>query len=104
MTVTPTKKGVLVNVTNHVGSSLQFQVEGKLGDKTVHWCALLRDSGGFIPWSDLNTACWDKSGTAYANEPILSAAIVVSGNTTVAVPFDFCLNALGESDGPSAGH
>lgn len=103
MTVTPTKKGVMVNVTNNAGSSLQFQVEGKVDDKTLHWCALVSGTGGFIPWGELNTACWDKSGTAYDNAPLLSAAIVVSGNTTAAVPFDFCLNALGESDGPSAG-
>ena len=104
MTATPTKQGVLVNVKNNAGSSLQFQVEGKVGDATVHWCALLNGNGGFIPWSDLNTACWDKSGKPYNNEPLWWAAIVVSGNTTVDVPFDFCLNALGESDDPSAGH
>jgi hypothetical protein len=104
MTVTPTKQGVLVHVTNNEGSSLQFQVEGKVGDKSTHWCALVRGTGGFIPWGDLNTACWDNSGKAYDHEPLLSAAIVVSGNTTVAVPFDFCLNALGESDGPGAGN
>jgi hypothetical protein len=96
MTVTPSKAGVDIALQNKGGTGLLFQVEG---DGT-RWCAQLKASGGFIQWSKLNTACWDNSGKNYNDEPIVSAALVVPGNNTAAVPFDFCLNRLAESDGP----
>lgn len=93
--VTPSGKGVLIEVQNNAGSPLQFQIEGAAG----RWCVYLNESGGFIPWSDFNTACWDNSGKAYDKEPITSAAIVVPGRTTETVAFDFCLTRLAEANG-----
>lgn len=94
--VTPTKDGVLIEIQNKAGSALLFQVE----NESTHWCAQLKDSGGFIAWDKLNTACWDNSGKVYAGEPILTAALVVPGNTESAVAFDFCLKTLEEVSAP----
>ena len=99
--VTPTQSGVLVEVENTAASPLRFQVESP--DGTTRWCAQISGSGGFIPWTSLNTMCWDNSGVAYNNEPIAKAMFLVPGAMTAAVPFDFCVNKLAEADGPAAG-
>jgi hypothetical protein len=98
--VTPTHDGVLTDIQNKAGTALLFQVEGELDGKSTRWCAQLKESGGFIPWKKLNTACWDNSGKAYDNEPIMSAALVVPGSTDSSVMFDFCLKTLAEVDAP----
>jgi hypothetical protein len=98
-TVTPTKEGIRVGIDNKAGSVLRFQLEGPSGSGVARWCTYLQGQGGFVPWASLNTACWDKSGKAYDNEPILSAAVIVPGTTTEAVAFDFCLTSLAEADG-----
>lgn len=95
MSVTPSKKGVTVFVMNNAGSPLIFQVEGAEG----RWCRYLNEGGGFIPWEKLNTACWNDSGQAYNHEPIVSAALLVPGNSTAPVAFDFCLLRLEEAEG-----
>jgi hypothetical protein len=95
MSVTPNKKGITVFVMNNAGSPLLFQVEGPDGQ----WCTYLNDGGGFLPWEKLNTACWNDSGTAYNHEPITTAALLVPGNATAPVVFDFCLLRLEEADG-----
>ncbi|MET0390250.1 MAG: hypothetical protein ABW321_30040 [Polyangiales bacterium] len=105
MTVTPSKAGVVIDVKNNTGSPLRFQVQSADGATNAdgRWCVEITGTGGFIPWTSLNTACWDNSGKTYAQEPIASAMLLVPGNTTAAVPFDFCWNSLAEADGPSAG-
>lgn len=95
MSVTPTKQGVTVFVMNNAGSPLLFQVEGPDG----RWCTYLNGGGGFMPWEKLNTACWDDSGSAYDREPIHAAALIVPGNSSAPVAFDFCLLRLEEADG-----
>ena len=98
-TITPTASGIVVNVTNKGTSTLRLQLQGPNGatDAKQRWCATITGSGGTIPYSSFNTACWDDSGTAYAGEPIVAAQILVPGDNLVAVPFDFCLNSI--SDG-----
>jgi hypothetical protein len=103
MTVTPSKAGVLIAVTNTAGSPLRFQVTAGDGATQQRWCASVTGSGGFIPWTSLNTACWDGSGTAYNKEPISAAMLLVPGTTAAAVPFDFCVNSLAEADAPAGG-
>jgi hypothetical protein len=102
MTVTPTKAGVLIDVSNHAGSPLRFQIKSSTSGGT-EWCTPLTGSGGFIPWTSLRTKCWDSSGTAYNREPIAAAMILVPGTNMAAVPFDFCWNSLVESDAPAGG-
>jgi hypothetical protein len=95
MSVTPSKQGVTVFVMNNAGSPLLFQVEGPDG----RWCTYLNGGGGFMPWGKLNTACWNDSGKAYNGEPITAAALLVPGNSSAPVAFDFCLIRLEEADG-----
>ncbi|HET9933368.1 MAG TPA: hypothetical protein VFQ35_21840 [Polyangiaceae bacterium] len=96
--VTPTKDGITVNVTNRGGSALRVELRGPNAetDTAQRWCASIMGSGGFIPWSSFNTACWDGSGAAYNREPIVSAAILVPGSNSNAVSYDVCLNSLNE--------
>jgi hypothetical protein len=100
MAFTPTLAGLEVEVANRAASPLRVQIQ--TADGAGLWCALVDGSGGFIPWTDFNTACWDGSGTAYARQPISIAMISVPGGTTAAIPYDFCLNRLAEADAPAA--
>ncbi|HEX3777535.1 MAG TPA: hypothetical protein VHV51_23855 [Polyangiaceae bacterium] len=99
-TATPTASGLVVNVTNTGMSPLRVQLQGPNGatDATQRWCATITGSGGTIPYSMFNTACWDGTGTSYAGEPIAAVQILVPGDNMVAVPYNFCLNSV--SDGP----
>ena len=107
MSVTPTKGGVNVVVSNPGMSKLRFQVEGPAGTEDQRWCTELSGTGGFIPWSSLKTKCWGPDGMAYKNEPIVTAMLLVPGDSTAAVAYDFCVNTLVEADGgagsPAAG-
>jgi hypothetical protein len=100
MTVVPMKSGVMVDITNNAGSPLRVQVQTANGgmNENERWCAPFQGSG-FIPWAAFNTKCWDGSGTAYAMEPLATALVLVPGDDTDAVAFDFCLNSLSEADG-----
>jgi hypothetical protein len=100
-TVTPTKAGVTVTVTNRTTATLRVQVQGPNGatDANDRWCATIFGSGGFLPWDAFNTKCWDGSGTKYAGQPLTAAMILVPGSMA-AVPFDFCLDDIGEADAP----
>jgi hypothetical protein len=103
MTVTPSKAGVQIDVKNNASSPLRFQVTAGDGASQQRWCATVTGSGGFIPWTSLNTACWDGSGTAYNKEPISAATLLVPGTTGAAVAFDFCVNSIAEADAPAGG-
>jgi hypothetical protein len=101
MAVVPTSDGITVTVTKTVDSPLRIQIQGPNGatDANDRWCAPLVGSGGFVRWSTFNTKCWDGSGTAYANQPIVSVSVVVPGGNMAAVPFDFCLTSIREGAG-----
>jgi hypothetical protein len=103
MTVTPTKAGVMLDVKNNGSSPLRFQVTAGEGASQQRWCASITGSGGFIPWTSLNTACWDGTGMAYNKEPISAAMVLVPGTNAAAVTYDFCVNSLIEADGPVGG-
>ena len=100
-TVVPTGTGVTVNVSNPGGSVLRVQIAGPTGDTdaTDRWCAPITGTGGFMPWSSFNTACWDGSGTAYNKQPIKQLDISVPGDSVATVPFSFCLNRFAETGG-----
>jgi hypothetical protein len=95
---TPTSAGLRIDLTNLGGSPLRIQIQtldGATNDQG-RWCAVVTGSGGFIPWTDFNTACWDGSGAAYARQPIVSAILSVPGTIDAAIPYDVCLNKLTE--------
>jgi hypothetical protein len=104
MTVVPTKTGLMVDVKNNASSPLRIQIQTPNGgtSENERWCAPFQGSG-FIPWKAFNTMCWDGSGTAYAMEPISTVLVLVPGDDTDPVAFDFCLNGLAEADGGSTG-
>jgi hypothetical protein len=104
MTVVPSGAGIAIEVTKNTESPLRIQLQGPgaMADPEQRWCATLAGKGGFYPWSMFNTKCWDGTGTAYAKQPIEAAMVLVPGTTSAAVPFDFCVNSLAESDGTSA--
>lgn len=107
-TTIPTGTGLYVNVSNNSTpkSDLRVEIEGPNCTKGTPpseydaddcWCAELPGSGGFIPWSSFNTHCWDNSGTAYnPSIPIVAAAVKVPGSNSVNVPYNFCVNDIGE--------
>lgn len=103
--VTPTKGGVIVSVKNTGGSPLRLQIQGPKGatDETDRWCAPIPGNGGFIPWKAFNTACWDNTGTFYANQPLVAALVMVPGVATGTTAFNYCVNSVGEGDDPATG-
>ena len=105
MTVTPTGSGLMVDIMNTTSAILRVQVQAPDGDMNAEhrWCAPVAGKGGLMPWTAFNTKCWDNSGTAYAKEPISSVIITVPGTTSAAVPFNFCLNNVGESADATGG-
>jgi endoglucanase len=103
--VVPTSAGVAVDVTDTGGSQLRVQISGPNGgfDPSDRWCVALTGTGGFIPWSSFNTACWGGYGNTYNGEPITQIAILVPGSNSVAVPFSFCINSIAQSNGNPTG-
>jgi hypothetical protein len=99
---TPTLAGLRVDVTNRGASPLRIQIQTPDGatNDAGRWCAVVSGSGGFIPWTDFNTACWDDSGEAYARQPIVSAILLVPGTSDAAIPYEVCLNQLTEINAP----
>lgn len=96
----PSLDGLQVEVKNNAGSPLRVQVAGQEGttNPDARWCAMVNGSGGFIPWTAFNTACWDGSGKAYKQQQISVAMLLVPGNAQAAVPYDFCLQRLAEAE------
>lgn len=100
MPFTPTLAGLQVDVANRAGSPLRILIQTQ--DGSGLWCANVNGAGGFIAWTDFNTACWDGSGTAYALQPLAVASVQVPGGIDAAIPYDFCLNGLTETAAPAA--
>jgi len=86
---------ISVNYVNHAGSTLEFQ----LYDGSDYWCAYLAASTSptvaTIPFSRLNTQCWNGGGSSFTSgTPITAVQIMVPGSATVPTPFDFCFLGL----------
>jgi hypothetical protein len=84
-----------VTYENRAGSQLDFQ----LWDGDNFWCHFLPTSTGThsaaIPFSSLNTECWDGTGTSFTSgTPITSVQLVVPGSPLGATPFDYCFLGL----------
>jgi hypothetical protein len=103
-TVAPTRDGIAVGLLNRGGSLVRLQVQALDGadNARARWCAPLSGSGGFVPWSALDTACWDGSGARYRGEPVSGAMLLVPGTTGAPTPYDVCLVSLAESSAAPA--
>jgi hypothetical protein len=71
------------------------RLELQLWDGSNYWCTYLPSAKGpttyTVPLSNLNTKCWDGSGTSFTSgTSITTVQLVVPGSATSATPFDYC--------------
>jgi hypothetical protein len=86
---------ITLSYSNPGRSTLEFQ----LWDGSNYWCYYLPPSTGAntvtIPFSKLNSSCWDGSGTAFASgTPVDSVQFVVPCSATTSTPFNYCFLGL----------
>jgi len=86
---------ISISYVNYAGSTLQFQ----LWDGSDYWCYQLPRSTVpntvTLPFSSLNTKCWDNTGTAFlSGTPITTVQLDVPGSATTPTPFDYCFLGL----------
>jgi hypothetical protein len=86
---------ISVSYVNHAGSTLEFQ----LYDGSYYWCSYLPASTSpattTIPFSKLNSQCWDGLGSPFVSgTPITAVQLMVPCSATVPTPFDFCFLGL----------
>jgi hypothetical protein len=86
-----TGMSITVSYVNKGGSSLQLA----LWDGSNFWCYYLPPStvpnAVNIPFSSLNTSCWDGKGTAFVSgTPVELVQLTVPGNSLKPTPFDYC--------------
>jgi hypothetical protein len=86
---------ISIGYVNRGGSELEFQFY----DGSNYWCYILPPSATptttTIPFSSLNTQCWDGQGSAFTSgTAIRSVSLVVPGGNVSSTPFDFCFLGL----------
>ena len=86
---------ITVSYSNKSGSTLELQ----LWDGNNYWCAYLPPSAGpntiNIPFSRLNSACWDMRGTAFVSgTSVEMVQFLVPCSATTPTPFDYCFLGL----------
>jgi hypothetical protein len=86
---------ISIGYVNRGGSELEFQFY----DGSNYWCYILPQSATpstkTIPFSSLNTACWDGSGSPFASgTPITNVSLVVPSSGATSTLFDFCFLGL----------
>jgi hypothetical protein len=86
---------ISVSYVNRAGSRLQLE----LWDGSDYWCCYLPPATSptttTIPFSSLNTKCWDNSGTAFTSGTSITALqLTVPGGATSPTPFDYCFLGL----------
>ena len=86
---------ISISYVSRTGSQLEFQ----LYDGSNYWCYMLPPSATAstktIPFSSLNTACWDGSGSPFTSgTPITNVSLVVPGSGATSTLFDFCFLGL----------
>jgi hypothetical protein len=89
--------GINLSLVNETSSALRIQIQSApdASGSIKSWCVEVQGSGGFYPWSQFNTQCWDAAtGVAYAKEPVNVVAITVVGNNIADREFSFCLNKI----------
>jgi hypothetical protein len=112
--VAPTSgmKGIAVNISSNVASSLRIQIQGPDGgtDANDRWCYDLNASGSgggekaFAPYTDFYTKCWGSTtaekGNKYNNEPISAVVFLVPG-TPAPTPYEYCVIGFAEGNAAS---
>lgn len=93
--------GINLSLVNETSSAMRLQIQSApdAAGTMKSWCVELQGSGGFYPWSQFNTQCWDPAtGVAYAQEPINVVALTVVGDDIADREFSFCLNKITPSN------
>jgi hypothetical protein len=86
-----------VTYTNKTGTKLELQLwDGTTGR---YWCYYLPPSANpttiTAKFSELNTKCWDESGTSFTSGTSITAVqLLVPGDETRSTPFDYCFLGL----------
>jgi hypothetical protein len=95
--------------TQAESSELRMQIQTPTGeaDPTGRWCAVLAGVGGTetLTWdvfwggvSDTTQGCWNSGGGHPTVGTLISqVALVVPGGNSNPVPFNFCLQGLGQA-------
>jgi hypothetical protein len=86
---------ITISYSNKGGSILQLT----LWDGYNFWCSYLPKSAApnavNIPFTGLNTACWDGTGTVFASgTPVQLVQLTVPGSNSTPTPFEFCFLGL----------
>jgi hypothetical protein len=86
-----------ITYSNRGGSKLEFQLWDSTGSE--FWCSYLPASTSAntmaIRFSDLNSKCWDNTGTAFVSGTAITAVqLSVPGDAVNKTPFDFCFLGL----------
>ena len=86
---------ISISYVNRSESQLEFQ----LYDGSNYWCYMLPASTTpnttTIPFSSLNTQCWDGLGNPFTSgTAITTVSLVVPGSNAISTPFDFCFLGL----------
>jgi len=101
--ITPANEGITVSITANTPAQLRLQIQAADGETNAEhrWCAEIGTGGPniFVPYTSFNTECWPGGeGVAYDGVTPITQAIVQIPSTATAVPFDFCINSITESD------
>jgi len=94
--------GINVAIENKKHSLIRIQLQDAPDDagEMNTWCIELDGVGGFFPWTDFNTECWNTEGENaqfYAGEPVNVVAVMVAGHNVKDRAFEFCLRQLSPS-------
>jgi hypothetical protein len=84
-----------ITYVNRAGSPLELQ----LWDGSNYWCYYLPPATSptttAVPFSSLNTQCWDNTGTAFSSgTAITNVQLVVPCSASKATPVDYCFLGL----------
>jgi hypothetical protein len=90
-----TGSSISVTYVNRDASPLELQ----LYDGSNYWCTYLPASASSttstIPFSQLNTQCWDGLGSAFVSgTPITTVQLMVACSAFTPTPFDFCFQGM----------
>lgn len=100
--ITPGGTGLNVSINDKTGTliRIQLQTPEDAEGNMQSWCVELDGAGGYFPWDQFNTECWNPEGETampYTGEPINVISVMVAGHNVKDRDFDFCFNQFAPS-------
>jgi hypothetical protein len=88
---------ISISYVNRAGSRLELELWDN--GSSNFWCYYLPASTSptttTVPLSNLNTKCWDNTGTPFVSgTSITMVQLAVPGSATSVTPFDYCFLGL----------